>query len=105
MLDDCRVVRWPCYLHAVLSSGRVTCMPRGPLAVLSACRVVRWPCYLLAAWSAGRVTYLPRDPLAVLQFLSAAWSAGRVTQGIYNNRYTYQSCRNVFLRENLGSGQ
>ena len=29
-------------------------------------------------------------------------NSGRYTQGIYDNRYTYQSCWNVFLRENIG---
>ena len=31
--------------------------------------------------------------------------AGRIHQGIYINRYTYQSCWNVFLRGSAGGGE
>ena len=30
---------------------------------------------------------------------------GRLVQGIYINRYTYQSCWNVFLRGSAGGGE
>ena len=46
----------------------------------------------------------------VFELLALVWGwgwewRGCCAQGIYNNRYTYQSCWNVFLRGKSGGGQ